>query len=728
MELGPWRILAPLGAGGMGEVYIAEHSWLPTRRAALKVLQVERLGASRFAGSRFAERFRAEAALLASIDHPNVVRLYDAQITEDGRAWMAMELLTGKALNELLRERGRTGIPSTLQILGDVADGAHAAHLLGIVHRDLKPGNIFITSKHVAKVLDFGTSKLLEHRMTLRSLAPSTAQNVVLGTIPYMSPEQLLNDALDHRSDIYALGIITYQMLSGHHPFVHPDEPCGADELGYRALFTEPTPIDTYVQGCPMELWLLIRSMLARKRDDRPSSMAKVAEKMRALRGEYLAERGLPIGSLGDLLGPAAALGGPQALGPDAPLAATPKANPVPAADDVPKPGAVRAADDAAKPGAVPAADLPPWQAAPLPEHEPTQRSEFPAPPSVPSAPLDAGGGSVPYAAALATDVVSPRCEAELEALHAERVRAERAAARSSEPPRPLELAPTEPSPTRGSVPPAAWPRGDLRGLRSTVRMGPDELAAELAARPRPSATAVTSFALDTSPTTTPLPGEAEPMALRPNASASPLPAVVARASLPDEPHRARAKAPARASDANGRGVLARVGTLIRRRLELELEGMSRRTVKIFGVVMLALVIVAFGGLLRRLFGSPPRASVRPGSSLVSPERARSADVVAAPGAPATGASAPAEASAPTAPNGSGAAASGSGGPTQAGAVEPAKPQPGSSPSGTAAGRGSRPSAPPGGTRPSNSPSSHPSAYPPATPAPTPVPTGLLFP
>jgi eukaryotic-like serine/threonine-protein kinase len=298
--LGSFRLVEPIGTGGMGEVYRAEHVYIPDRPAAIKVMHPHRRRGD------FEKRFHSEASKLANLSklrHPNIVEFYDANIRDDGVAWIAMELLRGWPLDDILARHGRLDIPDALSIMSDVADGLHAAHLCKLVHRDLKLQNLFLTYEHVPKILDFGTAKLMAARPTLKNLQPTTEKNVVIGTWAYMSPEQLMGEPrpIDHRSDIFSLGVIVYELLTQHHAFALPDGQGGAHELGYRACIQPPHPINQFLPECPTDVWLLIYSMLEKNRENRPASMAKVAEKMREIRSAYLAERGLPVAPLSRL-------------------------------------------------------------------------------------------------------------------------------------------------------------------------------------------------------------------------------------------------------------------------------------------------------------------------------------------------------------------------------------------------------------------------------------------
>lgn len=215
-EVGPYKILSKLGAGGMGEVYRAKDSRLG-REVAIKVLPddlAEDLNALK--------RFEREAKLLAALSHPNILAIYDVG-TSEGISYVVTELLKGDPLRQKMRG-GRLPWRRAVEIAMSVADGLSVAHSNGIIHRDLKPENIFITRDGNVKILDFGLAR--QHQVAKPeelSLAPTeskvTVSGTLLGTIPYMSPEQVRGDPVDTRSDIFSAGGVLYEMLTAHRPF-----------------------------------------------------------------------------------------------------------------------------------------------------------------------------------------------------------------------------------------------------------------------------------------------------------------------------------------------------------------------------------------------------------------------------------------------------------------------------------------------------------------------------
>ncbi len=254
----------------MGAVFLAEQLAVGNRPVALKILLRKLLD-----DPEFLMRFHNEAGSTGRIRHPNVVTIYESDQAEDGTPYIAMEYLEGKTLRQVLKVRGELSIPECVEITQQVARGLNAAHKLGIIHRDLKPDNIFLTQGdegelHV-KVVDFGIAKLLYS-------ATHTLTGVMLGTPAYMSAEQaagMHSDELDMRSDVYSLGIVAFEMLTGRVPF-DSDTP-----LGYvRKHMVEDPPALRSVKpdlNAPEELERVIRKVLHKNRDQRYSSTIEFA-------------------------------------------------------------------------------------------------------------------------------------------------------------------------------------------------------------------------------------------------------------------------------------------------------------------------------------------------------------------------------------------------------------------------------------------------------------------
>ena len=262
-----YHMLKQLGEGGMGKVYLAEHVKM-NRQCAVKVMNGALLN-----DSDSAQRFAREASNAARIIHPNVAAVFDYGET-DGVVYLVMEYVEGEPLTRLLEREGMLPPARAVDIAHQVAEALVAAHELGIVHRDLKPDNIIIApgknGRDIAKVVDFGIAKAIEEGPS-ESL---TRTGLVIGTPEYMSPEQLLGDPVDARSDIYSLGCILYQMLTGHRTF---DEPTREQMIKRRLTEKAPHPRDLLPE-LPKTLDLIVARMLARTPQDRYATAAEVRD------------------------------------------------------------------------------------------------------------------------------------------------------------------------------------------------------------------------------------------------------------------------------------------------------------------------------------------------------------------------------------------------------------------------------------------------------------------
>ena len=223
--VGPYKIVDKLGEGGMGEVYRARDARL-NRDVALKMLPAVLAGdAERLA------RFRREAQVLAALNHPNVAHLYGFEESATGAPALVMELVEGQTLAEMLKAQGALGLGDALAIAKQIADALEAAHEQGIVHRDLKPANIKVRADGTVKVLDFGLAKALDPNVssttadamnspTLTAAFGTVQMGMILGTAAYMAPEQAKGKPVDKRADIWAFGVVFYEMLTGKCPFI----------------------------------------------------------------------------------------------------------------------------------------------------------------------------------------------------------------------------------------------------------------------------------------------------------------------------------------------------------------------------------------------------------------------------------------------------------------------------------------------------------------------------
>jgi serine/threonine protein kinase len=209
IEFGRYRLLKMLGEGGMGAVYLA-HDIELDRQVALKL--------PHFTGNRSrdsSERFRREARLAATLNHPNICRIFDIS-EHDGRLFLTMEFVEGKSLNDIIKAKGAVDARTAAKLVSKLAAAVQFAHLKGIIHRDLKPANIMIKKDRDFVIMDFGLARRIE-----KEEAQLTATGAVLGTPAYMAPEQLRGDnkAVGAQSDVYSLGIILYELLTGQRPF-----------------------------------------------------------------------------------------------------------------------------------------------------------------------------------------------------------------------------------------------------------------------------------------------------------------------------------------------------------------------------------------------------------------------------------------------------------------------------------------------------------------------------
>ena len=270
-----YRIAAKIGAGGMGEVYRATDTNLG-RDVALKVLPAEMARDP----DRLA-RFRHEARVVATLNHPHIVTIFSVE-EADGIHFLTMELIEGQALNRLIPPDGLP-FDRVVDIGSALAEALTAAHEKGIVHRDLKPANVMVTGDGRVKVLDFGLAKELHpynpDGATLTA-AGTTEMGVVMGTPAYMSPEQVSGRTLDHRTDIFSLGIILYEMASGRRPF----QGGSSFELATAILRDTPRPLSEIRADLPEELVGLIARCLEKDAADRFASAHDVREGLLALR------------------------------------------------------------------------------------------------------------------------------------------------------------------------------------------------------------------------------------------------------------------------------------------------------------------------------------------------------------------------------------------------------------------------------------------------------------
>jgi serine/threonine-protein kinase len=266
--IGPFRILKRLGAGGMGEVYLAEDTRLG-RKVALKVL-----APALVADSQSRIRFLREARLASVLDHPNICTIHEVG-EADGQYFISMQYVEGETLKQVIGGRPLS-LESVLSISLQVVDALRAAHEQGIIHRDIKSNNILITARGQAKVLDFGLAKLLEKEAG-RAEEDLTRTGAMLGTPAYMSPEQARGVRVDHRSDIFSFGVVLYEMATGRGPFKGKSQ---AETM--NAVINEPhTPVSEINQEVPPSLSAVIDRALAKDPGDRYQSMQEMLGDLR---------------------------------------------------------------------------------------------------------------------------------------------------------------------------------------------------------------------------------------------------------------------------------------------------------------------------------------------------------------------------------------------------------------------------------------------------------------
>lgn len=259
-----YKILEKLGQGGMGVVYKAEDTRLK-RCAALKILPHDLTR-----DAQAVEWFVQEAQKASALDHQNICTIYEFSETEDGRLFMAMAYYDGETLRQRI-ERRQLDFDEISTIINQLADGLSAAHKKSIVHRDVKPANIIFTADGVLKILDFGLAKLAGQEQT--------KQNSTHGTIVYMAPEQLSGDSVDHRVDLWSVGVIMYEMLAGRRPFRGEIE----QAVIYSILNEEPEPISKFRVDVPKYLEHIILKTLEKDPNERYANVDEIVADLRTL-------------------------------------------------------------------------------------------------------------------------------------------------------------------------------------------------------------------------------------------------------------------------------------------------------------------------------------------------------------------------------------------------------------------------------------------------------------
>ncbi len=296
-KLSQYTITAELGEGGMGAVYVAEDTTL-NRKVALKVLPVELSGSQERIG-----RFRREAESLAALNHPNIVRVYGVE-TDQAVPFLTMELVEGKNLEQLIPEKGMS-LEQVLDLAMPMADALAEAHEQGIIHRDLKPANVMVDERGTPKVLDFGLAKLRqvdsddEGDLSMLATATMTQHGVVLGTIPYMSPEQVQGLPVDQRSDLFSFGAVLYEMITGRRPFGGSSSAAIAGAL----IRDTPAPASESQPGLPLAMLDLLDRCLEKDPAKRVQTAGEIRDALGDIRSGKAVLAPRPVsGSLGETL------------------------------------------------------------------------------------------------------------------------------------------------------------------------------------------------------------------------------------------------------------------------------------------------------------------------------------------------------------------------------------------------------------------------------------------
>ncbi len=266
-----YKILSKLGEGGMGVVYKAEDTKLK-RTVALKFLPPH------VSDDEAAQRFVNEAHAVSALDHPNICAIYEIDQTPEGQMFIVMPCYEGASLQAIVKQ-GPLDLGRAVEIASQVSRGLAKAHEKGIIHRDVKPGNILVTSDGLSKIVDFGLAKLATQTRLTRA-------GTTVGTVMYMSPEQARGEETDERSDIWSLGVVLYEMVTGKPPFKGEHE----QAIIYSILNTAPEPVGRFVPKAPRELAPLMTKALAKNSEDRYQRMSELASDLDVLKGTLQGE------------------------------------------------------------------------------------------------------------------------------------------------------------------------------------------------------------------------------------------------------------------------------------------------------------------------------------------------------------------------------------------------------------------------------------------------------
>ena len=272
-SIGSYRVLFRLGSGGMGEVWKGQDT-RSGREVAIKVLSPEAVS-----DSDRMRRFAMEANATSALDHPNILAVYEVGQSEAG-PYIVTEYVDGETVRSLLMS-GPLPLARALDIAAQAAEGVANAHGAGVIHRDLKPENLMVRRDGSVKILDFGLAKLLRPGESSSGIAVEglTAAGMVIGTAGYLSPEQLRGDKASERSDVFALGVVLYEMATGENPFRRNN----AVDTFTAILRDDPPPLDPRLGPVPVELPLAIGKALAKKAEERYPTARELATDLREI-------------------------------------------------------------------------------------------------------------------------------------------------------------------------------------------------------------------------------------------------------------------------------------------------------------------------------------------------------------------------------------------------------------------------------------------------------------
>ena len=283
-QIAHYRMLRRIGAGGMGEVYLAQDLRLD-RQVAVKILP-----AADLVDERARKRLLREALAAASLDHPFICKIFEAG-EDGGQPFIAMEYVDGTTLKDRLA-RDRMPLRTAIRLACEVAEALDAAHRKGIVHRDLKPANVMVAADGHVKVMDFGVATRVapDDAGTVSAL---TLRGQTTGTLAYMSPEQLRGEPVDARSDVFAFGVLLYEMLTGTHPFLRPTQPATAAAI----LNDTPPPLSGYLDDPPPLLDHILTRLLAKSPDERHPSLRETQLELGAVLDPSTSHQVTPVRS-----------------------------------------------------------------------------------------------------------------------------------------------------------------------------------------------------------------------------------------------------------------------------------------------------------------------------------------------------------------------------------------------------------------------------------------------